>query len=161
MTKTSLLLVSTSIMLLLSGCATTQTVPKTVAETAASTPELATLNKLISTAGLADTLKGPGPFTVFAPTDEAFKAVPAKTMEALAKDPALLKSVLSYHVIPSKLAAADIKNGAAKTIQGTNVALSKSGAFVTVEDAVVTTADVNASNGVVHIIDRVLVPPTK
>jgi uncharacterized surface protein with fasciclin (FAS1) repeats len=71
----------------------------------------------------------------------------------------LLKSVLSYHVLPAKLSAAEVKNGNVKTIQGANVALSRAGTFVTVEDAVVTTPDVEASNGVVHIIDRVLMPP--
>ena len=140
------------------GCATTPA-PTTIADTAARTPQLSTLNKLIVDAGLADTLRGTGPFTVFAPTDEAFKAVPAATLDALAKDKERLKAVLSYHVIAGQMMAADVKNGAAKTVQGANVALSKSGSFVTIEDAVVTTPDVSASNGVVHIIDRVLMPP--
>ena len=140
------------------GCATTPA-PTTIADTAARTPQLSTLNKLIANAGLADTLRGSGPFTVFAPTDEAFKAVPAATLDALAKDKERLKAVLSYHVIAGQMMAADVKNGAAKTVQGSNVALSKSGSFVTIEDAVVTTPDVSASNGVVHIIDRVLMPP--
>lgn len=140
------------------GCATPPA-PTTIADTAARTPQLSTLNKLIVDAGLADTLRGTGPFTVFAPTDEAFKAVPAATLDALAKDKERLKAVLSYHVIAGQMMAADVKNGAAKTVQGANVALSKSGSFVTIEDAVVTTPDVSASNGVVHIIDRVLMPP--
>ena len=140
------------------GCATPPA-PTTIADTAARTPQLSTLNKLIVDAGLADTLRGTGPFTVFAPTDEAFKAVPAATLDALAKDKERLKAVLSYHVIAGQMMAADVKNGAAKTVQGANVALSKSGSFVTIEDAIVTTPDVSASNGVVHIIDRVLMPP--
>jgi uncharacterized surface protein with fasciclin (FAS1) repeats len=147
-------------LLAFTGCATAPQ-PTTIAETTAAKPELSTLNKLVNDAGLADTLKGPGPYTVFAPTDEAFKAVPPATMAKLASDKDLLKSVLSFHVLNNKLAAADVKNGPAKTLQGANVALSKSGDFVTIEDAVVTQADVPATNGVVHVIDRVLIPPTK
>jgi uncharacterized surface protein with fasciclin (FAS1) repeats len=144
----------------LAGCATTPA-PTTIADTAARTPQLSTLTKLINDAGLADTLRGPGPFTVFAPTDEAFKAVPAKTLEDLSKDKELLKSVLTFHVLAGNVPAAEVKNGAAKTVQGANVALSRSGTFVTVEEAVVTQADVKASNGVVHVIDRVLIPPRR
>ena len=147
-------------LFLATACATTPA-PKTVAETAASTPELSTLNQLIKTAGLADTLGGAGPYTVFAPTNDAFKAVPKATMDALGKDPAQLKAVLSYHVVPGKLMAAEVKNGSAKTVQGASVALSKAGTFVTVEEAMVTTADVQATNGVIHIVDRVLIPPKK
>ena len=158
MMKRSRLLAGACVALFLAACATAPQTT-TIAETTAQRPELSTLNKLVNDAGLADTLEGPGPYTVFAPTDEAFKAVPAKTMTALANDKALLKSVLSYHVIPNKVASTEVKNGPAKTVQGANVALSKSGTFVTVEDAVVTQADVPATNGVVHIIDRVLMPP--
>jgi uncharacterized surface protein with fasciclin (FAS1) repeats len=142
------------------GCATTSG-PVTIADTAARTPQLSTLNRLIADAGLADTLKGTGPFTVFAPTDEAFKAVPAKTMQELAADKEMLKAVLTYHVIPGKVSAAEVKNGNVKTVNGANVALSKAGTFVTVEEAMVQQADVAASNGVVHVIDRVLIPPKR
>ena len=147
-------------LVLAAGCATTPA-PTTIADTAARTPQLSTLAKLINDAGLAETLRGPGPFTVFAPSDDAFKAVPAKTLEDLAKDKELLKSVLTYHVLPGNVPAAEVKTGNAKTVQGANVALSRAGAFVTVEDAVVTRADVKASNGVVHVIDRVLIPPKR
>ncbi len=147
-------------LLALTACATAPA-PKTIADTAAANPQLSTLNKLIGDAGLTETLSGPGPFTVFAPTNDAFKAVPAKTLDALGKDPVLLKSVLSYHVLAGKVAAADVKNGPAKTVQGANVALSRAGTFVTIDEAVVTTADVPVSNGVVHVIDRVLLPPMK
>ena len=142
------------------ACATTPA-PSTIADTAARTPQLSTLNKLITDAGLADTLRGAGPFTVFAPSDEAFKAVPAKTLAELAANKELLKSVLTYHVLPGKVAAADVKNGNLKTVQGANVAVSRAGTFVTVEDAVVTQADVMATNGVVHIVDKVLMPPKR
>lgn len=147
-------------LLALAGCATPSK-PQTVAEAAASRPELSTLAQLIGDAGLADTLKGPGPYTVFAPTNDAFKAVPAATMAKLASDKALLKSVLSYHVVPSSLPAAAVKNSAVKTMEGGNVALAKAGEHVTVEDALVTQADLPASNGVVHVVDRVLMPPAK
>jgi uncharacterized surface protein with fasciclin (FAS1) repeats len=145
---------------LMTGCATVHT-PVSVADTIAADPSLSTLNTLIATAGLTDTLKGVGPFTVFAPTNDAFKAVPAKTMDALSKDAALLKATLTYHVLPVKALAADIKNSNAKTLNGAELALSKAGDFVTVESAAVTRADVPASNGVVHIVDTVLLPPVK
>ena len=146
--------------LLLAGCATTPS-PKSIADTAASTPQLSTLNRLITQAGLTDTLRGPGPFTVFAPSDEAFKAVPAKTLADLGADKELLRAMLTYHVVAGNMPAAAVKNGNVKTVNGSNLALSKSGTTVTVEDAVVLTADVAATNGVVHVIDRVLLPPKR
>lgn len=158
MNRFALLLATTATTLALVGCATTPA-PATIADTAAKTPSLTTLNKLIADAGLADTLRSAGPYTVFAPTDDAFKAVPAKTMEALVKDKEQLKAVLLYHVVPGKAATADIKSGKAKTAQGADVQIAKAGGFVTVEEALVTQADVPASNGVVHVIDRVLLPP--
>jgi uncharacterized surface protein with fasciclin (FAS1) repeats len=145
---------------LISACATPQT-PSPITDTAQRTPQLSILAKLIDDAGLAQTLRDGGPYTVFAPSDEAFKALPPATLQALASDKELLKSVLSFHVLPGKVSGADVKNGNAKTVQGANVALAKSGSFITVEDAVVTQADVAASNGVVHVIDRVLMPPKK
>lgn len=141
-----------------SGCATVAT-PQPVAASIAATPELSTLSALITKAGLTDTLNGTGSFTVFAPNNDAFKAVPAKVLEELAADPAKLKNVLTYHVLASKVMSAEVKNSSVKTVQGANLALSKSGTFVTVEDAMVQTADKNATNGVVHIVDRVLLPP--
>jgi uncharacterized surface protein with fasciclin (FAS1) repeats len=149
--------VSTSVALL-GACATTPP-STTVADTIAHRPQLTTLNKLVTEAGLTETLNGPGPYTVFAPTDDAFKAVPAATLASLGSDKERLKAVLMYHVVPGKVMAAEVKNGPAKTSQGANVALARSGTFVTVDDAVVTSADVAATNGVVHIVDRVLLPP--
>jgi uncharacterized surface protein with fasciclin (FAS1) repeats len=141
------------------GASQSASSPASVADTIARDPQLSTLNGLVQQAGLADTLKGAGPYTVFAPTNDAFKAVPAKTMDELSHDPAMLKSVLSYHVLPAKLMAADVTNSKARTAQGANVELSKAGQFVTVEDAMVQTADIGATNGVVHTVDRVLMPP--
>ena len=149
-----------SAAVLADGCATTSG-PATVADTIARDPQLSTLNGLVQQAGLAETLRAAGPYTVFAPTNDAFKAVPAKTLDELAKDPAKLKEVLSYHVLPTQMAAADVKNASAKTVQGANVALSKAGTFVTVEDAMVQSADIVATNGVVHTVDRVLMPPRR
>ncbi|MDB5884254.1 MAG: beta-Ig-H3/fasciclin [Polaromonas sp.] len=143
---------------LLSGCATPMR-PVSVTDTLALQPELSTLRGLVVKAGLADTLKGPGPLTVFAPSNEAFAKVPAKTMEGLANDPARLKAVLAYHVLPALVRVADVRNGNSKTVHGANLALSRAGDFVTVEDALVQTPDISASNGVVHIIDSVLLPP--
>lgn len=148
-----------ALAVLVSGCATPAAAPVSVADTIAANPDLSTLGSLVAKAGLTDTLKGTGPFTIFAPTNEAFKAVPAKTMDELAHDPAKLKAVLAYHVVPVKVMAAEVKNGHAKTVQGANLNLSRAGEFVTVEDAMVQKADIVASNGVVHTVDRVLMPP--
>lgn len=145
---------------LLAACATTPA-PAPLADTLARDPQLSTFNRLVAQAGLADELRAAGPLTVFAPSDEAFKAVPAKTMAALAADPAQLKAVLSYHVIDGRMAAADVRMGAAKTHQGGNIALAKAGGFITVDDAVVQQADIVATNGVAHVVDRVLMPPKK
>ena len=147
-------------IVVLSGCAT-QSSPVSVADTIASAPDLSTLNSLVVKAGLTDTLKASGPFTVFAPTNAAFAKVPAKTMDELAKDSAKLKAVLTYHVVPGKVMAADVKNGNTKTVNGANLALSKAGDFVTVEDGMVQKADIAATNGVVHVVDSVFIPPTR
>jgi uncharacterized surface protein with fasciclin (FAS1) repeats len=151
---------SAAALVVLSACATTPQ-PATIADTAARTSELSTLSRLIADAGLTATLQGVGPYTVFAPSDEAFKAVPAATLAKLAADKELLKSVLTYHVLPGKVTSAEVKSGPAKTVQGASVVLSKAGTFVTIEDAVVVTADVAATNGVIHIVDRVLMPPKR
>jgi uncharacterized surface protein with fasciclin (FAS1) repeats len=145
----------------LSGCASMSSTPVDVAATIAKNPSLSTLNGLIVSAGLTDTLKGAGPFTVFAPSNDAFKAVPAKTMDDLAKHPEKLKAVLTYHVVGAKLMAAAVKNSDVKSLNGANLAVSKAGDFVTVETAAVTTPDLVATNGVVHVVDTVLLPPTK
>ena len=158
--RTWLLAASAVTVLAMAGCATTPA-PVSVADTAARTPQLSTFDKLLADSGMSDTLRGAGPYTVFAPSDEAFKALPPKTLDELSHDKTRLKAVLSYHVLQAKVMAADVTNSNAKTVQGGEVALSRAGTFVTVEDAVVTQADVPASNGVVHVIDRVLMPPKK
>jgi len=153
-------LLALAVGVLLTACATTPA-PAPLADALARDPQLSTFNRLVAQAGLSDELRAAGPLTVFAPSDEAFKAVPAKTMEALAADPAQLKAVLNYHVIDGRVAAADVKPGAAKTRQGANLVLAKAGSFVTVDDAIVQQADLVATNGVAHVVDRVLMPPKK
>jgi uncharacterized surface protein with fasciclin (FAS1) repeats len=132
----------------------------TIATLAAKTPQLSTLLSLVTKAGLADELSTPGALTVFAPTNAAFKKVPKATLNSLAKNPALLKRVLLYHVVAGKVTAAKVvKLKSAKTLAGPSVRIRVNGMTVRINDARVTTADVKASNGVVHVIDRVLIPP--
>ena len=145
---------------LVSACASLQK-PVSLAETIAKTPELSTLNGLVKTAGLTETLQGPGPFTVFAPSDAAFKALKAGTLESLSKNPAAVKDILLFHTVSGAVAAKDVKNSNAKAVNGGALALAKAGDFVTVENGFVIKADVMASNGVIHIIDTVLTPPKK
>jgi uncharacterized surface protein with fasciclin (FAS1) repeats len=133
--------------------------PKDIIDTAVAAGSFNTLAKLLTDAGLVETLKGAGPFTVFAPTDEAFAKVPADTLAKLAADKAMLTKVLTHHVVAGKVMAADIKPGDVATVAGPNVTLSVADGKVMVNGATVTTADVAASNGVIHIIDQVILPP--
>lgn len=157
------LLALAPVLALLAACASppVQPTPVSVAATIARDPQLSTLSGLVQRAGLAETLAAAGPYTVFAPTNDAFKAVPARTLDDLARDPARLKEVLSYHVLPARVVSAEVKPGNAKTAHGANVALARAGDFVTVEEAMVEQADIAASNGVVHKVDRVLMPPRR
>jgi uncharacterized surface protein with fasciclin (FAS1) repeats len=116
-----------------------------------------TLVTAVQAAGLVDTLKGPGPFTVFAPTDAAFAKVPKATLDALLKDKAALAKVLTYHVVPGKVMAADVKAGKVKTVQGQELTVKTEGG-VMVDGAKVTATDIAASNGVIHVIDTVIMP---
>ena len=160
--RTLIIATAAAAALTLGACAATAPQPMSVTDTIAATPALSTLNGLVVKSGLGETLKGAGPYTVFAPTNDAFAAVPAKTMDELSKDPALLKSVLTYHVLAAKVMAANTQtNSNAKTVNGSEVALGKAGTFLTVEDAMVQRADIVATNGVVQVIDRVLMPPKR
>jgi uncharacterized surface protein with fasciclin (FAS1) repeats len=136
-----------------------ETSPGTIVEVASANPDFSTLVAAVSAAGLVETLSGEGPFTVFAPTNEAFAALPAGVLDALLlpenKD-ALVK-ILTYHVVPDTVLAADITDGDVATVEGQNVTLSTANG-VTVNGATVLTADVLADNGVIHVIDAVLVP---
>lgn len=151
-------------LIALTGCATSNTasVPATVVAAASANPELSTFSKLLQQSGLSAQLAGAGPITVFAPTDEAFKAVPAATLDKLGKDPELLKATLSYHVAPGLVKSSDINtNSTLSTVHGAKLAVSKAGDFVTVDDSMVVTANLPAGNGVIHTIDRVLTAPKK
>ncbi len=129
-----------------------------IVDTAVSAGSFSTLVAAVKAAGLVDTLKGKGPFTVFAPTDDAFAKLPAGTVDSLLKDVPKLKAILTYHVVSGKVMAADVsKLTKATTVQGTDVKIDASSG-VKINDATVTTADVAADNGVIHIIDPVLIP---
>ncbi len=133
--------------------------PGDIIEVASKAGSFTTLAKLLGDAGLADTLKGPGPFTVFAPTDDAFKKLSPDVLAALAKDPALLRKALTYHVAPGTLTAANLKAGALKTSNGADITIAIAGGKVTINGVSgVTTADIAAKNGVIHVIDTVLIP---
>src|SRR4249919_3298473 len=132
----------------------------TIVETAVAAGQFKTLAKLLTAAGLVKTLNGPGPYTVFAPTDAAFKKVPARTLNALLKDKAKLKSVLLYHVVAGKVTSAKVAGlSSAKTVNGKSLRIRTAGSNVFVNDAKVTKADVMASNGVIHVVNGVLMPP--
>ena len=146
---------------------------KDIIDNAVNSPEHTTLVAAVKAAGLVETLKGPGPFTVFAPTNAAFAALPAGTVDTLLKpeNKATLVKVLTYHVVPGRITAADllarIKAGngkaALKTVEGENLTATVIGGVVTISDAKggmshVTTADVIQSNGVIHVVDKVLLP---
>ncbi|MFL6197389.1 MAG: fasciclin domain-containing protein [Thermoanaerobaculia bacterium] len=132
--------------------------PKDIVDTAVAAGSFKTLATALQAAGLVDTLKGAGPFTVFAPTDEAFAKLPAGTVEALLKDKAKLTRILTYHVVAGKVTAADVvKLTSAKTVEGQSLAIDASNG-VKVGNAKVVKADVMASNGVIHVIDTVLFP---
>jgi len=129
-----------------------------IVDTAKSAGSFKTLVTAIEAAGLVDTLKGPGPFTVFAPTDEAFAKIPKAKLDALLKDKAALSKVLTYHVVSGKVMAADVKPGAVKSVQGSNLTVSAKGGKVMVDKAHVSKTDIAADNGVIHVIDTVLMP---
>lgn len=137
---------------------------KNIVETAVAAGNFTTLVKLVKAADLAETLSGAGPFTVFAPTDEAFSKVDAKTLEALGKpeNKEKLAAVLKYHVVAGKVMAEDAKKldgKSAKTVEGSEIKIAVADGKVKINDATVVKADIGASNGVIHVIDSVLLPP--
>jgi uncharacterized surface protein with fasciclin (FAS1) repeats len=131
-----------------------------IVEVAASAGQFKTLVAAVQAAGLADTLSGPGPFTVFAPTDEAFAKLPKGTVEELLKpeNKQKLVGILTYHVLPGKVMAADVKTMEAKTVNGANAQVKVAGETVTIDNAKVVKTDIAASNGVIHVIDTVIMP---
>lgn len=130
-----------------------------IVETAAAAGSFKTLIAAVQAAGLEETLKGKGPFTVFAPTDEAFAKLPVGTVEALLKDKAKLTAILTYHVVAGKVMAADaIKLTEAKTVNGQSFKIAAGKDGVMIDNAKVVTTDIVASNGVIHVIDSVILP---
>ncbi|RVT82918.1 fasciclin domain-containing protein [Inhella crocodyli] len=130
---------------------------KDIVDTAVAAGQFKTLATALQAAGLVDTLKGKGPFTVFAPTDAAFAKIPKAQLDALLADKAKLTAVLTYHVVPGKVMAKDVKAGKVKTVQGGELTLGTTGG-VTVDGAKVVQADIAADNGVIHVIDSVVLP---
>jgi uncharacterized surface protein with fasciclin (FAS1) repeats len=144
------------------GSSSAYAADKDIVETAVAAGQFKTLTAAIGAAGLVETLKGTGPFTVFAPTDAAFAKLPAGTVETLLKpeNKAKLTAILTYHVVPGTVMAADVaKLKEAKTVNGEMVAVTVKGKAVMINDADVTATDIKASNGVIHVIDTVLLPP--
>jgi uncharacterized surface protein with fasciclin (FAS1) repeats len=130
---------------------------KDIVDTAVAAGDFKTLAVALEKAGLVDTLKGKGPFTVFAPTDAAFAKVPKADLDALLADKQKLAAVLTYHVVPGTVMAKDVKAGKVKSVQGSDLTLSTSGG-VKVDGANVVKADIVADNGVIHVIDSVVLP---
>lgn len=130
---------------------------KDIVETAVAAGNFKTLATALQAAGLVDTLKGTGPFTVFAPTDAAFAKIPKADLDALLADKAKLTAVLTYHVVPGKVMAKDVKAGMVKTVEGSDITVATAGG-VMVDNAKVIKTDIVADNGVIHVIDSVIIP---
>ena len=144
------------------AAAPTQASESDIVDTAVAAGSFTTLATALQAAGLVDTLKSDGPFTVFAPTDAAFAMLPAGTVEQLLANPDALRSVLTYHVVPGAVGAADVVNlTSATTVQGQQVNIATMDGAVQINQANVQMADVMASNGIIHVIDAVLLPPTE
>mgnify|MGYP002636561428 CR=1 FL=1 len=133
---------------------------KTVVEIAAGSPDHTTLVAAVKAAGLAETLSGPGPFTIFAPTNAAFAKLPAGTVESLLKpeNKAQLVAILTYHVVPASVMASAVKSGPAPTVNGKTLTIKADGMGVMVNNAKVTATDLVGSNGVIHVVDTVILP---
>lgn len=133
---------------------------KNIVEIAAGAADFSTLVAAVKAAGLVETLSGKGPFTVFAPTNEAFAALPDGTLEMLLKpeNKEKLTKILTYHVVGAKVMAADVKPGEVATVEGSKVTIKAAGGKVMVDDATVVKTDIVASNGVIHVIDKVIMP---
>ena len=150
-----------AVMAVLLGASRAEAQGKDIVDTAVAAGQFKTLAAALQAAGLVETLKGAGPFTVFAPTDEAFAKLPKGTVEDLLKpeNKAKLTAVLTYHVVPGKVMAADVvKVKDAKTVQGGSLKVNASGGKVMVDNATVVKTDIAASNGVIHVIDSVVLP---
>ena len=141
--------------------------PETITQIVQGNEEFSTLLQAVGSAGLAETLSGDGPFTVFAPTDDAFAALPEGTLQSLLEPDQQdqLAGILTYHVVPAEVPASEVTSGDVETVNGANLSVSVEDGTVTLEDgqgneALVTQTDIEASNGVIHVIDAVLLPPS-
>jgi uncharacterized surface protein with fasciclin (FAS1) repeats len=148
----------TVIAIAASALFSTGALAKDIVDTAVSAGQFNTLATALQAAGLVETLKGPGPFTVFAPTDAAFAKIPKADLDALLQDKAKLTAVLTYHVVAGKVMAKDVKPGPVKTVQGDSFMVKAGGGKVMVDDATVVKTDIAADNGVIHVIDTVILP---
>jgi uncharacterized surface protein with fasciclin (FAS1) repeats len=158
------LTLGTMVMAALFGTVTRASDTKDIVDTAVAAGSFKTLAKALDAAGLVQTLKGPGPYTVFAPTDEAFAKLPAGTLEELLKpeNKAKLTRILTYHVVSGRVMAADVvKLHSAKAVSGDTIAIATHGEGVMVDNARVVKTDIEASNGVIHVIDTVILPKDK
>lgn len=129
-----------------------------IVDTATATGSHKTFVAALKAAGFTETLKSSGPYTVFAPSDEAFAKLPAGTWDALVKDKVKLAQVLAYHVVPGRILVAEVKPGNVKTVQGATLHLASDNGQITVNEAKVTQSDVVADNGIIHAIDTVVLP---
>lgn len=148
-----------SAVLLAASSLTLSAQDKDIVDTAVAAGSFKTLVTAVKAAGLVDTLKSAGPFTVFAPTDEAFAKLPPGALDKLIANPAQLKAVLTYHVVSGKVMAADVKTMKVKTVEGASASLAVNGSKVTIDKANVVKTDIVCSNGVIHVIDSVIMPP--
>ncbi len=157
-----LVLMSVTIFAQMDTKMVTKAVQNDIVQTAINAGNFTTLATALTEAGLVDALKGDGPFTVFAPTDEAFKNLPDGALEGLLKDKEGLKNVLLYHVVSGKVSSKEVVDlNQATTLNGSDLKIKTEDGKVMINDANVTGADVMASNGIIHVIDKVLLPPTK
>jgi uncharacterized surface protein with fasciclin (FAS1) repeats len=129
-----------------------------IVDTAIAAGQFHTLVTAVKAAGLVDTLKGPGPFTVFAPNDAAFAKLPPGALDSLLANPAKLKAVLTYHVVAGKVTSSQVMSGPVKTVEGADAMLTAKGGKVMIDKATVVTPDIEVSNGVIHVIDTVIMP---
>ncbi|MEL6205032.1 MAG: fasciclin domain-containing protein [Pseudomonadota bacterium] len=156
MIRTTLAALATAAVL--SGPALAGSASKDIVDTAVEAGQFETLVAAVQAAGLVDTLKGDGPFTVFAPTDAAFADLPEGTVEGLLEDTEQLTAILTYHVVPGKVMSTDLSDGmTAATVEGSEITIGTEGG-VTIDGANVVTADIETSNGVIHVIDAVILP---
>ncbi|HPF61971.1 MAG: fasciclin domain-containing protein [Gemmatimonadetes bacterium] len=152
-------LVAPTVSAQMSGHSMDKPAQKDIVETAVAAGSFQTLAAALTAADLIPTLKGEGPFTVFAPTDEAFAKLPAGTVEALLKDKAKLTAILTYHVVAGEVPASEVvKMSSAKTVNGKDVTVAVKSGKVMINNATVVTPDIKASNGIIHVIDTVLLP---